>query len=80
MEIIVKNGTSTNLGLMAFWATFEKKTLLKYIKWHNCEHMAERVSIPDFKMVEGMLLTESQEDFYSSMRQKRRRFLAQNLT
>ena len=49
MEIIVKNGTSTNLGLMAFWATFEKETLHKYIKWHNCEHMAERVSIPGFQ-------------------------------
>ena len=36
---------------MAYWAKFEKVILHKYIKWHNCEHMAERVSIPGFQNV-----------------------------
>lgn len=36
-------------GLMAFWATFEKQDLPNYVEWHNCEHMAERVSILGFQ-------------------------------
>jgi hypothetical protein len=35
-------------GLMAFWASFENHDLPRYVEWHNCEHMAERVSIPGF--------------------------------
>ena len=35
-------------GLMAFWASFESQDLTRYVEWHNCEHMAERVSIPGF--------------------------------
>jgi hypothetical protein len=35
---------------MAFWASFESQDLPRYLEWHNCEHMAERVSIPGFQM------------------------------
>ena len=49
METIVKNSSSSNHGLMAFWATFEKRHLSSYVEWHNCEHMIERVSIPGFQ-------------------------------
>jgi hypothetical protein len=38
-----------SLGLMAFWASFESQNLVRYVEWHNCEHMAERVSIPGFQ-------------------------------
>lgn len=35
-------------GLMAFWADIEPAQLLEYQRWHNCEHVTERVSIPGF--------------------------------
>ena len=35
-------------GLMAFWADIEPTQLNRYQQWHNCEHIPERVSIPDF--------------------------------
>jgi hypothetical protein len=34
---------------MAFWASFESHDLHRYVEWHNCEHLAERVSIPGFQ-------------------------------
>lgn len=36
-------------GLMAFWADIPPENLFDFQKWHNCEHMPERVSIPGFK-------------------------------
>jgi hypothetical protein len=38
-------------GLMAFWADIDDDYVLKYQRWHNCEHVPERVSISGF--VEG---------------------------
>ena len=38
-------------GLMAFWADIDDDYVLKYQRWHNCEHVPERVSIPGF--IEG---------------------------
>ena len=35
-------------GLMAFWADFDDEHIAEIQKWHNCEHMIERVSIPGF--------------------------------
>ena len=35
-------------GLMAFWADFEPGDVEEIRRWHNCEHMAERVAIPGF--------------------------------
>jgi hypothetical protein len=36
-------------GLMAFWADFEDAAITDIRRWHNCEHMLERVSIPGFQ-------------------------------
>jgi len=38
-------------GMMAFWADIDPDYVLRYQRWHNCEHVPERVSIPGF--VEG---------------------------
>ena len=35
-------------GLLAFWANIDADYQLEYLKWHNCEHMAQRVNIPGF--------------------------------
>lgn len=43
------NDTSTDIGLMAFWADIDPDYLLRYQQWHNCEHMPERVAIPGFR-------------------------------
>ena len=43
------NAGSESRGLMAFWASFENHDLHRYVEWHNCEHLAERVSIPGFQ-------------------------------
>lgn len=37
-------------GLMVFWARFEDQDVLSFQEWHNCEHMAERVSISGFQI------------------------------
>jgi hypothetical protein len=36
------------MGMMAFWTDIDDGNLLEVQKWHNCEHMTERVSIPGF--------------------------------
>lgn len=38
-------------GFMGFWSNIDPAYQLTYQKWHNCEHMPERVSIPGF--IEG---------------------------
>jgi len=35
-------------GLMAFWSSIEPANQLAFQRWHNCEHIPERVSIPGF--------------------------------
>ena len=35
-------------GLLAFWTDIDDENLLEVQKWHNCEHITERVSIPGF--------------------------------
>ncbi len=35
-------------GLMAFWTDIDDENILEVQKWHNCEHMTERVTIPGF--------------------------------
>lgn len=39
---------SISKGLMAFWTDIDEDYILEFQKWHNCEHMTERVSIPGF--------------------------------
>jgi hypothetical protein len=35
-------------GLLVIWSDVDPDYRLEYQKWHNCEHMTERVSIPGF--------------------------------
>jgi hypothetical protein len=35
-------------GLLAFWTDIDDDYILEFQKWHNCEHMTERTSIPGF--------------------------------
>ena len=35
-------------GLLAIWADVDKDHLIEFQKWHNCQHVMERVSIPGF--------------------------------
>ena len=39
-------------GLMAFWADIDPDYEMRFLEWHNCEHMPERVSVPGF--LEGL--------------------------
>jgi hypothetical protein len=44
-------------GLLAIWADVEADYRIEYQKWHNCQHMTERCSIPGFhvgKRYQGM--------------------------
>jgi hypothetical protein len=41
--------SNTSKGLMAFWADIEPSYVDEYRRWHNEEHMAERLSIPGFR-------------------------------
>ena len=34
---------------MAFWADIDPDYELRFLEWHNCEHMPERVSVPGFR-------------------------------
>ena len=36
-------------GLMAFWADIDSGYERRFLEWHNCEHMPERVSVPGFR-------------------------------
>ena len=36
-------------GLMAFWADIDPDYEMRFLEWHNCEHMPERVSVPGFR-------------------------------
>ena len=36
-------------GLMAFWADIDPDYEPRFLEWHNCEHMPERVSVPGFR-------------------------------
>ena len=36
-------------GLLAIWVDIDDDYLLQFLKWHNCEHIPERLSIPGFR-------------------------------
>lgn len=36
-------------GLMAFFSDIDEDFVEEYRRWHNCEHMAERVAVPGFR-------------------------------
>jgi len=53
-------------GLMAFWARIDAPYLERFRRWHNGEHMPERVSIPGF--VTGLrYLGHGSSDFFLMM-------------
>ncbi len=33
---------------MAFWADIDADYVTEFRRWHNCEHMSERVHVPGF--------------------------------
>jgi len=35
-------------GLLAIWADVDEDYRIEFQRWHNCEHMTERVTIPGF--------------------------------
>lgn len=37
-------------GLMVIWADIDLAYHLEFEKWHNCEHMADRMTIPGFQV------------------------------
>ena len=37
-------------GLLAIWADIDEDYRIEFEKWHNCEHMADRVTIPGFNI------------------------------
>ena len=46
----MKKETKEAKGLLAIWADVEENYRIEYQKWHNCQHLTERVSIPGFKV------------------------------
>jgi len=40
---------ATPSGLMAFWSDIDPDYEPRFLEWHNCEHMPERVSVPGFR-------------------------------
>ena len=51
-------------GLLAFWADIDADYQLEYLKWHNCEHMAERTSIPGFHVGHRYRAAGDEPDFF----------------
>lgn len=51
-------------GLLAFWANIDADYQLEYLKWHNCEHMAQRVSIPGFHVGHRYRAGGDEPDFF----------------
>ncbi|MCP5157642.1 MAG: hypothetical protein H6983_25940 [Ectothiorhodospiraceae bacterium] len=37
-------------GLLAIWANVDPDYQLEFVRWHNCEHVPERVAIPGFQV------------------------------
>ncbi len=37
-------------GFLAFWTDIDEDYILEFQKWHNCEHITERVRIPGFHL------------------------------
>jgi hypothetical protein len=59
------NSTQTEpQGLLAFWADIDADYQLEYLQWHNCEHMAERVSIPGFHVGHRYRALRDERDFF----------------
>jgi hypothetical protein len=46
----MKKGAKEAKGLLAIWADVDEDYRIEYQKWHNCQHMPERLSIPGFQV------------------------------
>ncbi len=57
-------------GLMAFWARIDAAYLERFRRWHNSEHMPERVSIPGF-LAGQRYLGHGTSDFFLMMYETR---------
>jgi hypothetical protein len=51
-------------GLLAVWANVDAEYESEYLQWHNCEHMAERVSIPGFHVGHRYRAIEASRTFF----------------
>jgi hypothetical protein len=51
-------------GLLAIWANIDPDYQREYLQWHNCEHMAERVSIPGFHVGHRYRAMADEHDYW----------------
>ena len=47
---------------MGFWTDIDEDYVLEFQKWHNCEHMTERTSIPGFHVGRRLPVLHQLED------------------
>jgi hypothetical protein len=51
-------------GLLAIWADVDADYQPEFVKWHNCEHVAERVSIAGFHVGHRYRAMDEERDFF----------------
>jgi hypothetical protein len=51
-------------GLLAIWANIDPDYEREFVKWHNCEHVAERVGIPGFYVGHRYRALDEARDFF----------------
>jgi hypothetical protein len=51
-------------GLLAIWANVDADYEAEFLQWHNCEHVAERVSIPGFHVGHRYRALDQARDFF----------------
>lgn len=51
-------------GLLAIWANVDEDYQREYAQWQNCEHMAERVTIPGFHVGHRYCAIEAAREFF----------------
>ena len=51
-------------GLLAIWANVDADYQQEFVKWHNCEHVAERVNIAGFHVGHRYRALGEARDFF----------------
>jgi hypothetical protein len=51
-------------GLLAIWANIDADYQQEFVKWHNCEHVAERVNIAGFHVGHRYRALDEARDFF----------------
>jgi hypothetical protein len=51
-------------GLLAIWANVDADYQLEFLKWHNCEHLEERVTIAGFHVGHRYRAQGDERDFF----------------